>query len=188
MIGLFLGPELRNVGGLDRGQQMSRGAGVVMNTMRRGGWIAAALCLSFTLGVARAQTPPDPLAPGSANTPDPAAAEPAKAAVPDAKAEDKPKAAKVRHKPHRPAEKGGLAITVNNKRSVGLVELTVVPAGDADQRKVAGPLAFGRKTVIHIKKTKDCLYDVRGHFADDADTEQLGVELCKDKVINLTDD
>ncbi len=76
---------------------------------------------------------------------------------------------------------------MHNERSVGLMQLSVVPAGDPDHKKVLGALAFGRKTVIHIKRTKECLYDIRGQFADDADTEQLGVELCKDKKINLTD-
>ena len=144
--------------------------------------VAAASAAALAAGSARAQT--DPLAPGAANS----IAAPEPGGQNDAA--DKPaKAAKPRPRPKpREAAGGSLAVTVNNKRSVGLVELTVAPAGDADAKKVAGPLAFGRKTVIHIKRTKDCLYDVRGHFADEADTEQLGVELCKDKVINLTDD
>ena len=155
-----------------------------MTVKRRGIGFAAVLAAALAAGSARAQTTPDPLAPGAANSivaPEPGV---------QSDAADKPaKAAKPRPRPKpREAAGGSLAVTVNNKRSVGLVELTVAPAGDADAKKVAGPLAFGRKTVIHIKRTKDCLYDVRGHFADEADTEQLGVELCKDKVINLTDD
>jgi hypothetical protein len=145
--------------------------------------VAAIVAAALSWGTAGAQTP-DPLAPGAAN--DIAAPEPgakADAAAP-AKSDSGPRhRAKARHH-----EEAGLAVTINNKRSVGLVDLTVAPAGDANPKKVAGPLAFGRKTVIHLKRTKDCLYDIRGHFADEADTEQLGVELCKDKVINLTDD
>ncbi len=148
-----------------------------------GKWRGIGVAAILAAGSAWAQT--DPLAPGAANSivaPEPgansgSADKPAK--------EDKPH---YRPRPKARAEGGSLAVTVNNKRSVGLVDLTVAPAGDADAKKVAGPLAFGRKTVIHIKRTKDCLYDVRGHFADEADTEQLGVQLCKDKVINLTDD
>jgi hypothetical protein len=155
-----------------------------MTVKRRGIGVAAILAATLAAGSAQAQTTPDPLAPGAANS----IAAPEPGGQNDAA--DKPaKAAKPRPRPKpREAAGGSLAVTVNNKRSVGLVELTVAPAGDADAKKVAGPLAFGRKTVIHIKRTKDCLYDVRGHFADEADTEQLGVELCKDKVINLTDD
>jgi hypothetical protein len=139
-----------------------------MSMMRRGAWVAAALlAASFSMTcAARAQTPADPLAPG-------AGAESAKPA----------------HERHKPShhEAGGLSVTVHNGRSVGLMQLTVGPAGDPNPKKVVGALAFGRKTVIHIQRAKDCLYDVRGHFADEADTEQLGVDLCKDKSINLTD-
>ena len=155
-----------------------------MTVKWRGIGVAAALAAALAAGSAWAQT--DPLAPGAANSI--AAPEPG---APAGDATDKPaKNEKPHHRPKsKPRDGGGsLAVTVNNKRSVGLVDLTVAPAGDADAKKVAGPLAFGRKTVIHIKRTKDCLYDVRGHFADEADTEQLGVQLCKDKVINLTDD
>lgn len=148
-----------------------------MRTMRRGAWVTAAL---LAAGVAHAQTtsPPDPLAPGAA------AAESAQAGDAKAEAPAKPERAKPRRRHH---EAGTLAVTVHNERSVGLMQLSVVPAGDPDHKKVLGALAFGRKAVIHVKRAKDCLYDIRGHFADEADTEQLGVELCKDKTINLTD-
>jgi hypothetical protein len=144
--------------------------------------IAAAGMALAIVGAAAQTTPVDPLAPG-------AAVEEAQSdnAKPSAAAE-KPTAAKpARHKP-QPRSAGGLTVVVSNKRSVGLVELKVSPAGDPDPKKVAGPLAFGRKSVAHLRPAKDCLYDIRGHFADDADTEQLGVELCKDKAINLTDE
>jgi hypothetical protein len=168
-------------------------------TIRRGIWFAAIAASALAAGWAQAQTP-DPLAPGAANdivAPEPGAKpEAAKpSAAPSAASESKPEKHRPKPKPkeREPKESeretgGTLAVTVNNKRAVGLVDLTVGPAGGDNPKKVAGPLAFGRKTVIHIKRAKDCLYDVRGHFADDADTEQLGVELCKDKVINLTDD
>ena len=148
---------------------------------RRIALFAAALTGAFALHAAQAQTTPDPLAPGAA-------------AADDAKSEAaKPAAAAPKRAEHarpRPHAEGGavIAITVDNKRSVGLIELSVGPAGGADPKKVVGPLAFGRKTVIHLKRTPDCLYDIRGKFADEADTEQLGVDLCKDKAINLTDE
>jgi hypothetical protein len=146
-----------------------------MTKKRRARVFAASLLAALAAGRVEAQTaPPDPLAPGAASD--------------TAKPGEAENAAAPKHAKPKPRQAAGLAVTVNNKRSVGLVELTVAPAGDANPKKVAGPLAFGRKTVIHLKRTKDCLYDVRGHFADEADTEQLGVELCKDKVINLTDE
>ncbi len=156
-----------------------------MSIRRRGMGIAAIVALALSVGAAGAQTP-DPLAPGAArdiNAPEPGAKSDAAAPATG----DSGPHHRTKPKHHEEAA-GSIAVTVNNKRSVGLVELTVGPAGDANPKKAAGPLAFGRKTLIHVKRTKDCLYDVRGHFADDADTEQLGVELCKDKVINLTDE
>lgn len=139
---------------------------------------------ALVAGWAQAQTP-DPLAPGAASS----IVAPEPGAKPDAADDADQAKPHKRHARPKPREAGGsLAVTVDNKRSVGLVELTIAPAGGDSPKKVAGPLAFGRKTIAHLKRTKDCLYDVRGHFADDADTEQLGVDLCKDKVINLTDD
>jgi hypothetical protein len=150
--------------------------------MRRGAWVAAALLATALLvdGLAEAQTstPPDPLAPGAAAQ----AATPEKADKAGADKTAEPEKPKPQHH-----EAASLAVTVHNERSVGLMQLSVVPAGDPEHKKVLGALAFGRKAVIHLKRTKDCLYDIRGHFADEADTEQLGVELCKDKAINLQD-
>ena len=146
--------------------------------MRRGGLVAAAVVAALLFGAARAQTTPaDPLAPGAAAE---GAKDDAKAGA--GKAEEKPAHAKPKH--HDAAT---FAVTVHNDRSVGMKELKVGPAGDPNLKKVVGPLAFGRKTVIHLKRTKDCLYDIHGEFADDADTDQSGVDLCKDKAINLTD-
>jgi len=151
-----------------------------MTMMRLGGFAAAALAAALTFGGARAQTTPaDPLAPG-------AGAESAQSDKAGADEAEKPAAKATKPKP-RAHGAATIAVTVHNERSVGLVQLNVGPAGDPNPKKVVGALAFGRKTVIHLKRTKDCLYDIRGRFADEADTEQLGVELCKDRQINLTD-
>jgi hypothetical protein len=140
------------------------------DSMRTAGMIAAAMALS--VGVAGAQTA-DPLAPG-------AGADSAKPDAAPAAEKQKPP------RPHR-AEGGLLPVMVHNDRSVGMVELKVGPAGSPELKKVVGPLAFGRKTLVHLKRVKDCLYDIHAHFADEADTDQSSVDLCKDKNINLTD-
>ena len=141
----------------------------------RRGFVAVFAAAAFAAGAASAQTTPaDPLAPGAASAQD---------AAPAAK-EAKSKRAK---RAAAPAG-GALLVTVNNKRMVGLIALMVAPAGEEGAVKIAGPLAFGRKTTARVKRTKDCLYDIHGKFADEADTEQLGVDLCKDKTINLTDE
>jgi hypothetical protein len=160
-----------------------------MTTMRRGAWIAAALLVAGLAqagsGFAQTASPPDPLAPGAAAE----SAQPEKAEKPSAEKADAETTAKPEHKKAKRhhSEVATLTVTVHNERSVGLMQLSVVPAGDPEHKKVLGALAFGRKTVIHIKRTKGCLYDIRGQFADGADSEQLGVELCTDKTINLMD-
>ncbi len=137
------------------------------------------LAVGLAVGAAGAQTNvPDPFQPGAA-----AAAE---MAVPKAKPASAP-AAKRHPASRRRATPAGLTVTITNKRSVGLVELEAGPAG-GELKKVQGPLAFGRKAVAHLPRAKDCLYDIKGHYADEADTELTGIDLCKDKAINLTDE
>ncbi len=135
---------------------------------------------TLACGVALAQTaPPDPLQPGAA-----AIDAPDETAKPAAKAVSKPAP---RRAPQKAAASGGLTVTIVNKRYVGLVELDVGPAG-GELKKVQGALAFGRRTAVHVDRVKDCLYDIKGRFADEADMDQTGVDLCKDKTINLTDE
>lgn len=161
----------------------NRTRGEVMRFARN---VAAAVVIALTAGAAFAQsTPADPLAPG-------AAAEAAKDEAAKAKAApaaEKTEAAPEKHRQERakPQHRDAVAVTVHNDRSVGLVELRVGPTGEGNLMKVVGPLAFGRKTVIHVRKTKDCLYDIHAQFADEADTDQTSIDLCKDKAINLTD-
>ncbi len=153
-----------------------------MTRMRTGAMVAAAAAAALSASVAFGQTTPaDPLAPGAGADSGKAEAAPSGEPTPgDDKS--KPEAAKPKHR-----ESGLLTVTVHNDRSVGMVELRVGPAGSNDLKKAVGPLAFGRKTVIHLKRVKDCLYDVHAQFADEADTDQTGLDLCKDKNINLTD-
>ncbi len=143
--------------------------GETMNMSRIGSRVLLAAWLAA--GAALAQTsPPDPLQPGAAA-----------GDASDAKSAPKKRA------PRKPATGGGLTVTINNKRLVGLVELDVGPSG-GELQKVQGPLAFGRKSVVHLPRAKDCLYDIKGHYADEADTDLTGINLCKDKAINLTDE
>ncbi len=148
--------------------------------------IGAIVLMAGTLACpsAFAQTaPPDPLQPGAAAISE--AQDAATAARTEVSAKPQVKSA-----PHRPAHEslsGLLTVTISNKRSVGLVELDVGPTG-GEVKKVQGALAFGRKSTVRVPRVKDCLYDIRGHYADEADTEQTNVDLCKDKAINLTDE
>ena len=146
--------------------------------------LSALLAAALATSVASAQNaPPDPLQPGAAARTESQDA----AAKPSAKSSAKSSGKPASRRAARKAEAAGLTVTITNKRYVGLVELDVGPTG-GELKKVQGALAFGRKSVVRVPRAKDCLYDIRGHYADEADTEQTGVDLCKDKAINLTDE
>jgi hypothetical protein len=105
-------------------------------------------------------------------------------AVP-APAKDKT-AAKPKPKPKKPAE-ATVAVEVINSRVVGLTALVGAISGTPDSKKIAGPLAPGKKATVHLAHDKACLFDLHAVFEDGAVTDAQGVELCKDKKINLTE-
>jgi len=136
----------------------------------KGAVLAAIGVGALAVGVAHAQTDATPSADDAAQA--------AKKATPKPKTAKKPKASKL----------PSIAVVVNNGRFVGLVELTATLSGSgADPVKIAGPLAAGKKTIAHLGHDKACLFDLHGSFADGAETDTAGVELCKDKKIDLTD-
>ncbi len=88
------------------------------------------------------------------------------------------------------AEGGGTArvdVVVTNDRAVPLTALVASPSGSPDSKKIAGPLAAGKKVVVHLAHDKACLFDLHGDYADGTSTEAEGVALCKDKKINLVE-
>ena len=93
---------------------------------------------------------------------------------------------KPKPKPKKPAE-ATIAVEVINSRAVGLTSLVGAISGTPDSKKIAGPLAAGKKTIAHLAHDKACLFDLHAVFEDGAVTDAQGVELCKDKKINLTE-
>ncbi len=155
------------------------------------GWARSALVALAMAAAAPAgaqSTFADPFAPAAGSVVQ--NADDAAKAAPAAGGAEAPKEAAPKPKKPRPHKDGAgvIAVVVNNKRSVGLVELTAALAGSADAKQIAGPLAANRKTVAHLKRDKACLFDLRGCYADGADIDMSSVELCKDKTINLTDE
>jgi hypothetical protein len=152
--------------------------------MKRG-WIersalAAGVVGALMAGAAHAQTaaPDAPTAPASD-----AAAPASDAAAPA------PMKAKPKPKPRKPkiAKLPSIEVVVTNHRTVGLVALTAALSGGAQPVKIAGPLGEGQKVVTHVAHDKACLFDLRGVFADGAETETQSYDLCKDKTIDLVD-
>ncbi|MGA2495156.1 MAG: hypothetical protein ABSF67_19815 [Roseiarcus sp.] len=146
-----------------------------MNVKRKLTLAVCALCGGALLaaGAGFAQTTPLPAADSAGAVPAPA---------PDSTAaKPKPKP-----KPKKPAE-ATVAVEVINSRVVGLTSLVAAISGTPDSKKIAGPLAAGKKTTAHLAHDKACLFDLHAVFEDGAVTDAQGVELCKDKKINLTE-
>lgn len=146
-----------------------------MNVKRKLTLAVCALCGGALLaaGASFAQTTPLPAA-------DAAGAVPAADAT----------AAKPKPKPKPKAKKpvaATIAVEVINSRTVGLTSLVAAISGTPDSKKIAGPLAAGKKTIAHLAHDKACLFDLHAVFEDGAVTDAQGVELCKDKKINLTE-
>ena len=89
-------------------------------------------------------------------------------------------------KPKKPAE-ATIAVEVINSRAVALTQLVGAISGTPDSKKIAGPLAPGKKVIVHLAHDKACLFDIHAVFEDGAVTDAQGVELCKDKKINLVE-
>ena len=146
-----------------------------MNVKRKLTLAVCALCGGALLaaGAGFAQTTTLPAADSAGAVPAPAAD--------STTAKPKPKP-----KPKKPAE-ATIAVEVVNSRVVGLTSLVAAISGTPDSKKIAGPLAAGKKTVARLAHDKACLFDLHAVFEDGAVTDAQGVELCKDKKINLTE-
>ena len=146
-----------------------------MNLKRKLTLAVCALCGGALLaaGAGFAQTTPLPAADsaGAVPAPDKTAAKP--------KPKPKPK-------PKKAAE-ATIAVEVINSRAVGLTALVGAISGTPDSKKIAGPLSPGKKATVHLAHDKACLFDLHAVFEDGAVTDAQGVELCKDKKINLTE-
>jgi glucose/arabinose dehydrogenase len=134
----------------------------------------AALASLIAVDVARAQTA-EPAAPAAPAASAPAAA-PAEAAPKEATAKKKA------------AAKSGsrLSVPVWNSRSADLTELQVAESGSPSFKKVLGKLKAGKKTNALVPKGKDCQIDLHATFADGETTEASGVDVCTERVLNLT--
>lgn len=121
-----------------------------------------------------------PAAPAATDAAAPAAD--AAAAPADATAKKMPK--KMTKKKVKAAPK--VTVVITNNSGLGLMELDVAMSGQAKSTKVAGPLAAGKKATATIAHDKACLFDIHGSYDDGSTVDSTGVDLCKEKTINLT--
>ena len=137
-------------------------------------------CLGFASGAfAQAAAPAIPAAG--------AAVDAAKGAAMDAGADAMAKPKKMKPmKKMRAKAMPKVTVTVSNHSGLGLVELDAAMSGGADSAKIAGPLADGKKATVSVVHDKACLFDLHASFDDGSTSDGAGVDLCKERTINLT--
>ena len=110
----------------------------------------------------------------------------ADAMAPAVDAAPKADAAKPKSKP-KPKAAPTVLVTISNQRAVGAVEVDVAVSGSGESKKVASALAAGKKATVKIAHDKECMFDIHASFEDGATSDASGVNLCKEKKINLVE-
>ncbi|AMJ59356.1 hypothetical protein [Bosea sp. PAMC 26642] len=80
-------------------------------------------------------------------------------------------------------------VTVSNARTVPLTSLEIATP-DEPRRVVASlarPLAPGGTVGLRLNRPAGCSYKVQAHFDDTTRSEPVPMDLCKDKIIRLTE-
>jgi hypothetical protein len=88
-------------------------------------------------------------------------------------------------RPKKPAPSSTIVVVVTNSRDVALTELDATPTGTFIPKAIARNVAPGKKASANLATDKDCVFDLHGIYADGSKTESTGVDLCKDKSVNL---
>ncbi len=92
-------------------------------------------------------------------------------------------------KAKKPKKAGGMAktpVVVKNSSGLGLVQLDVVISGQQESVKIAGPLATGKTIKVLVAHDTTCLFDIHASYDDGSTGDASGLDLCKQKTINLT--
>lgn len=80
-------------------------------------------------------------------------------------------------------------ITITNMRAAPLNSLEIATSGEQSRlvAKLAKPLAPGKSVALKLNKPQGCSYFVLAKFADDVESDSDSMDLCKDRVIRLTE-
>ena len=80
-------------------------------------------------------------------------------------------------------------ITITNMRAAPLTVFEIATAGDQPRLvgKIAKPLAPGKSIAVKLNKPVGCSYFVLARFGDDVESDADSMDLCKDRVIRLTE-
>lgn len=80
-------------------------------------------------------------------------------------------------------------ITITNMRSAPLTTFEIATTGEQPRLvgKLAKPLAPGKSAAVKLSKPAGCSYYVLAKFGDEVESDAEGMDLCRDKVIRLTE-
>lgn len=80
-------------------------------------------------------------------------------------------------------------ITIKNMRAAPLTMFEIATGGDQPRLvgKIAKPLEPGKSIAVKLNKPVGCSYFVLAKFGDDVESDADSMDLCKDRVIRLTE-
>lgn len=80
-------------------------------------------------------------------------------------------------------------VTITNQRSAPLNSLEIATSGEQSRlvAKLAKPLAPGKSVALKLNKPEGCSYFILAKFADDVESDSDNMDLCRDRVIRLTE-
>ena len=80
-----------------------------------------------------------------------------------------------------------VAVTVTNKRKVGVVELDVALAGSPAFKPLLRNLAPGKQSVVTLSRDENCTFDFYIKYDDGATNTVANVHVCEDGKLNLVE-
>lgn len=80
-------------------------------------------------------------------------------------------------------------ITIHNMRTAPLTTFEIATTGDQPRLvgKLAKPLAPGKTAAVKLSKPAGCSYYVLAKFGDEVESDAESMDLCKDRIIRLTE-
>ncbi|GAU87004.1 hypothetical protein [Bosea sp. BIWAKO-01] len=80
-------------------------------------------------------------------------------------------------------------VKVTNGRTVPVVSLEIATPGEQPRliAKLTKPLAPGKSIALKLNKPAGCSYSVLAKFGDEVESDNEGVDLCRERSIRLTD-
>lgn len=80
-------------------------------------------------------------------------------------------------------------VKITNGRTIPLESLEITTTGEQARlvAKLSKPLAPGKSVALKLNKPAGCSYYILGKFADESESDNDGVDLCKEKSLRLTE-